>query len=113
MTTEWAIGTTAAAPTPPALPTGPEQAWARLSDAERETLDYDSFSDGYAAAVEELRATASHWRPFGVEAKFIKALGVIADTIMAGWECYDSGHGNKRCKMRRAAQATGSANPIG
>lgn len=95
---------------PPALPTGPEQAWARLSDAERETLDYDSFSDGYAAAVEEIRATASHWRPYGVEAKFIRALGVIADTIAAGWECHEPGHGNKRCRLRRASEAAVDAN---
>lgn len=82
-------------------PDGPALAWSRLSDAERECMDYDSFSDGYAAAVEELRSTVEHWRSFGVKPLVLKALGQIAASIEYGWECDREDHTGERCRARR------------
>lgn len=81
---------------------GPDFAWRRLKGPDAPGCPED-YRAGYLAAVEELRATVDHWRPFGVKPVILKALAQVAETIGAGWECPEPGHGNERCRLRRAA----------
>lgn len=61
-----------------------------------------AFQRGYAAAVEELRATADHWSAHGVPRAGVAMIRELAATLEEGWRCYELGHTAERCLARRA-----------